>query len=153
MTVLHQILESVQFHRFRTFFHWKLLVGVPWNHVLSFLVIKRMTSINKHIHVVLNRDQTHVLNQIHLKMWMTNIIQITLSWQSFSCFIYFLSAAKLNLVDSPNLQTNFSLDTDPADTYTLEVSAVIGPNKSDEAPPKGIQFSYNKNSPASKKCE
>ncbi|TKS85807.1 hypothetical protein D9C73_019535 [Collichthys lucidus] len=62
------------------------------------------------------------------------------------------SGTKLNMVDSPNLQTNFSLDTDPADTYGLEVSAVIGPNKSEEAPPKGLQFSYNKNSPASKKC-
>ncbi|NP_001347770.2 interferon gamma receptor 1-like precursor [Larimichthys crocea] len=89
-------------------------------------------------------------NLVHVVKWSYTEFSPGLQFEIYIGSLH--GAAKLNLVDSPNLQTNFSLDTDPADTYTLEVSAVIGPNKSDEAPPKGIQFSYNKNSPASKKC-
>ncbi|KAG8000229.1 hypothetical protein GBF38_002434 [Nibea albiflora] len=61
------------------------------------------------------------------------------------------SGKKEFLVDSPNLQANFSIDTDPADSYSLLVSAVVGDNESDDAPRGGIQFSYYKNSVASKK--
>ncbi|XP_035519264.1 interferon gamma receptor 1-like [Morone saxatilis] len=55
------------------------------------------------------------------------------------------------LVSPPSLQANVSI-SDIGSDYFLTVSAVIGQNESDEAPPGGIIFSYFLSSPAQQKC-
>lgn len=56
-------------------------------------------------------------------------------------------------VDPPALQANVSSLSDPNDDYSLDVTAVVGANESDNAPPNGIAFSYFMSSPAELKCE
>ncbi|KAM6922532.1 growth/differentiation factor 10b [Lycodopsis pacificus] len=50
------------------------------------------------------------------------------------------------------LQLDVSSLSDPKSEYMLDVTAVIGQNESDFAPPDGITFSYFKDSQASKTC-
>nr|QDO15118.1 cytokine receptor family B13 [Siniperca chuatsi] len=55
-------------------------------------------------------------------------------------------------VDSPTRQADVSFLSDPNNEYFLTVTAVIGPNESEHAPPDGIVFSYFKDSPANQIC-
>ncbi|XP_039995014.1 interferon gamma receptor 1-like isoform X2 [Xiphias gladius] len=50
------------------------------------------------------------------------------------------------------LQSDVSVLSDPDNSYLIYVTAVIGQNESESAPPDGITFSYFKDSPASQKC-
>lgn len=56
-------------------------------------------------------------------------------------------------VNAPTLQADVSSLSDPYDDYILDVTAVLGANESDNAPPDGIIFSYFMSSPAELKCE
>ncbi|XP_040905540.1 interferon gamma receptor 1-like isoform X2 [Toxotes jaculatrix] len=55
-------------------------------------------------------------------------------------------------VDAPALQANLSALSDPDEAYLVSVTAVLGQNTSESAPPEGISFSYFRNSPESQIC-
>lgn len=56
-------------------------------------------------------------------------------------------------VDPSSLSADLSFLHDPKDDYFIHVSAVIGENVSDRAPPRGIKFSYFMHSPSNRTCE
>lgn len=65
----------------------------------------------------------------------------------------FPSPAQNLSVHPPTLQADVSFLSDPSNAYHLTVTAVIGQNESQPAPPGGITFSYFMNSQAKQKCE
>lgn len=73
--------------------------------------------------------------------------------ESYLNLICFPSSPKMLSVHPPTLQADVSFLSHPSDAYYLTVTAVIGQNESDPAPPDGITFSYFMNSPAHQKCE
>ncbi|XP_041644697.1 interferon gamma receptor 1-like [Cheilinus undulatus] len=56
------------------------------------------------------------------------------------------------LVDPPALQADLSFLSHPNDDYLVSVSALIGEDESEKAPPEGIEFSYFMDSPVPQKC-
>lgn len=75
--------------------------------------------------------------------------------QSFSCLICFTSSPDVLWVDPPAQQVDLSFLSDANNEYFLQVTAVIGENKSESVPHEGIIFSYFKDSPgpATQKCK
>lgn len=63
-----------------------------------------------------------------------------------------LSEARVVWVDSPTVQADVSFLSDPVDEYFVTVTAVVGQNESDVAPPDGLTFSYFEDTLTSQKC-
>ncbi|KAL3050537.1 hypothetical protein OYC64_012546 [Pagothenia borchgrevinki] len=55
-------------------------------------------------------------------------------------------------VDPPAKQADVSFLSDPRNEYRISVTAVIGKNESDSAPPDSIEFSYFKDALCERKC-
>ncbi|KAI4812676.1 hypothetical protein KUCAC02_024044 [Chaenocephalus aceratus] len=59
---------------------------------------------------------------------------------------------KESWVEPPAKQADVSFLSDPRDEYLISVTAVIGQNESNSAPPESIEFSYFQDSISERKC-
>uniref|UniRef100_UPI0037E80C85 growth/differentiation factor 10b n=1 Tax=Semicossyphus pulcher TaxID=241346 RepID=UPI0037E80C85 len=90
-----------------------------------------------------------------------NLLQNVLKWSydghppglRFKVFVGYLTRPPVeHWVEPPTQQISLSSLCEPSEDYYLSVTAVVGDNESESAPPEGINFSYFMDSQASQKC-